>query len=181
MNRITFENRRQILQGIQSLMRTLKNEGGIFLQDFGKSTTDYKVSDIKRWYSSYMNKSSHKINVLKLLIRIPVPKELTTLNIPCVKLPKHGRQFKHTAHLYSLSCCKKVSHIILARHLLIRLPSIKYTKTFLSVATHHISTRVTGRCIYKSPDPLSNIIWHSAPTSSYHKCNYGDSRIRYFV
>jgi hypothetical protein len=45
MNRIRFENRRQILQGIQSLMGTLKNEGGIFLQDFGKSTTDYKVSD----------------------------------------------------------------------------------------------------------------------------------------
>jgi len=48
MNRITFENRRQILQGIQSLMRTLKYEGGIFLQDFGNSTPDYKVSDIKR-------------------------------------------------------------------------------------------------------------------------------------
>jgi len=52
MNRIRFENRRQILQGIQSLKGTLKNKGGIFLQDFGKSTTDYKVSDIKRWYSS---------------------------------------------------------------------------------------------------------------------------------
>lgn len=48
MNRITFENTRQILQGIQSSMGTLKNEGGIFLQDFGKSTPDHKVSDIKR-------------------------------------------------------------------------------------------------------------------------------------
>jgi len=105
-----------------------------------------------------MKKSSHKINVLKLLIRIPVPKELTTLNITCVKLPKHGRHFKHTAHLYSLPCCNKVSHIIMATHLLIRLPSIKYTKAFLSVATHHNSIRVSGKCIYKSPDPLSNII-----------------------
>jgi len=33
-------------------MGTQKNEGGIFLQDFGKSTTDYKFPDIKRWYSS---------------------------------------------------------------------------------------------------------------------------------
>jgi hypothetical protein len=35
LNRIRFENRRQILQGIQSLMGTLKNEESIFLQDFG--------------------------------------------------------------------------------------------------------------------------------------------------
>jgi len=48
INRITFETRRPLLQGIQPLMGTMKNEGGIFLQDSGKSTPDYKVSDIKR-------------------------------------------------------------------------------------------------------------------------------------
>ena len=49
MNRIRFENRRQILHGMQSLTGTLKNGGGIFLQDFGLSlhqTTKFHISKI---------------------------------------------------------------------------------------------------------------------------------------
>jgi hypothetical protein len=52
MNRIRFENGRQILQGIQSLMGTLKNDEAYSSKILVSLHQDYKVSDIKRWYSS---------------------------------------------------------------------------------------------------------------------------------